>query len=189
MTFREFGRRGGILAAFVAAFGVSVAAAQDDPLIVNMARAPATLDPASGCGIIEVGFVQNFYIRLTQYGSRPGPDGTTEIDVSRVDPYLANILGDQRGRPCLHVQAARRRSVRERQTGDVGRCQILVGTGSDHERLRCLRAPGRILRSAADRVSGDAGSAYAHRESQSTGPECVAAARAALVLDCRQGTR
>ena len=89
MTFREFGRRGSILAAVVAAFGLSVAAAQDDPLIVNMARAPATLDPASGCGIIEVGFVQNFYIRLTQYGSRPGPDGTTEIDVSKVDPYLA----------------------------------------------------------------------------------------------------
>lgn len=67
----------------------SAATADEDPLIVNMAQAPATLDPAWGCGIVEVGFVQNFYIRLTQYGSRPGPDGTTEIDVSKIEPYFA----------------------------------------------------------------------------------------------------
>ncbi|MCY4459567.1 MAG: ABC transporter substrate-binding protein [Albidovulum sp.] len=78
---------------FLAATGVAglpaVAVAEDDPLIVNMAQAPATLDPAWGCGIVEVGFVQNFYVRLTQYGSKPGPDGTTEIDVSKIEPYLA----------------------------------------------------------------------------------------------------
>lgn len=89
MSTRKILRHGGILAAAVTALGLSAASAQDDPLIVNMARAPATIDPASGCGIIEVGFVQNFYVRLTQYGTKEGPDGTTEVDVSRVDPYLA----------------------------------------------------------------------------------------------------
>ncbi len=67
----------------------STGKAQDDPLIVNMGQAPATLDPAWGCGIVEVGFVQNFYTRLTQYGTRPGPDGTTEIEVKNIEPYLA----------------------------------------------------------------------------------------------------
>ena len=90
MSMHAFIRRGGVLAAAFAAVGLSAAAsAQDDPLIVNMGRAPATLDPSAGCGIVEVGFVQNFYMRLTQYGSRPGPDGTTEIDVSKIDPYFA----------------------------------------------------------------------------------------------------
>ena len=90
MSMQEFIRRGCVLTAAVVALGLStVASASDEPLIVNMARAPATLDPASGCGIVEVGFVQNFYVRLTQYGSRPGPDGTTEVDVSKIDPYLA----------------------------------------------------------------------------------------------------
>ena len=82
-------RRGGILAAFLAGLGLPLAVAEEEPLIVNMARAPATIDPSAGCGIIEVGFVQNFYVRLTQYGTRTGPDGTTEVDVSTIDPYLA----------------------------------------------------------------------------------------------------
>ncbi len=89
MNIRSFARRGGVLAAAVAVSGFASALAQDDPLIVNMSRAPATLDPASGCGIVEVGFVQNFYVRLTQYGTREGPDGTTEVDVTKIDPYLA----------------------------------------------------------------------------------------------------
>ena len=80
----------GLAMAFVATIGLTATvAAQEDPLIVNMAQAPATLDPAWGCGIVEVGFVQNFYIRLTQYGSRPGPDETTEIEVKKIEPYLA----------------------------------------------------------------------------------------------------
>ena len=96
MGIRRFLLRGltataGAAVAFAGALGLSAttAASESEPLIVNMGQAPATLDPAWGCGIVEVGFVQNFYIRLTQYGSRPGPDGTTEIDVSIIEPYLA----------------------------------------------------------------------------------------------------
>ena len=81
---------GGVAAGMVLAAGLAVpTAAQNDPLFVNMAKAPATIDPSTGCGFVEVGFVQNFYIRLTQYGSRPGPDGTTQVDLKKIEPYLA----------------------------------------------------------------------------------------------------
>ena len=50
------------------------------PLVVNIAQAPATLDPAWGCGLYDIGFTQNFYVRLTQYGSEPGPEGTTQFN-------------------------------------------------------------------------------------------------------------
>jgi peptide/nickel transport system substrate-binding protein len=58
-------------------------------LNVNLAVAPATLDPAWACGLWEVGFLQNFYVRLTQYGTKSGPNGTTEIDPSNIEPYFA----------------------------------------------------------------------------------------------------
>lgn len=67
----------------------SLGLAQDDALVVNMATAPATLDPAWACGIWEVGFSQNFYVRLTQYGTMAGPDGTTQIDPGTIEPYFA----------------------------------------------------------------------------------------------------
>ena len=66
MNIVQYARRcalavGGLAIGFVAAFGLpATVAAQEDPLIVNMAQAPATLDPAWGCGIVEVGFVQKF---------------------------------------------------------------------------------------------------------------------------------
>jgi peptide/nickel transport system substrate-binding protein len=58
-------------------------------MIVNIAQAPTTLDPAAGCLAFEVGFIGNFYARLTQYGSKPGPQGTTQIDPSHMKPWLA----------------------------------------------------------------------------------------------------
>lgn len=61
----------------------------DDPLRVAFAVAPATLDPAWACGLWELGFSQHFYVRLTQYGTKEGPDGTTEIDPSNMEPYFA----------------------------------------------------------------------------------------------------
>lgn len=65
------------------------ALAQDDTMVVNIASAPSNLDPAWTCGLWDIGFVQNFYVRLTQYGEKPGPDGTTEFDSSNIVPYLA----------------------------------------------------------------------------------------------------
>jgi peptide/nickel transport system substrate-binding protein len=61
-------------------------------LVVNIAQAPSTLDPAWGCGLYDIGFVQNFYVRLTQYGSREGPDGTTQVDPSNIEPYFATSM-------------------------------------------------------------------------------------------------
>lgn len=81
---------GGLAVGLVLAAGLTApAASQDDPLIVNMPKAPATIDPSMGCGFVEVSFVQNFYIRLTQYGTKPGPDGTQQVDITNIEPYLA----------------------------------------------------------------------------------------------------
>lgn len=63
--------------------------AADAPLKVNMAVAPGTLDPASGCGANDLAMIGSLYTRLTQYGSKSGPDGTTEVDPSKIEPYAA----------------------------------------------------------------------------------------------------
>jgi peptide/nickel transport system substrate-binding protein len=62
------------------------------PLVVNIAQAPATLDPAWGCGLYDIGFLQNFYVRLTQYGSKEGPEGTTQFDPGNIEPYFAENI-------------------------------------------------------------------------------------------------
>jgi peptide/nickel transport system substrate-binding protein len=61
----------------------------DTPLKVNMAVAPGTLDPASGCGANDLALIGSLYTRLTQYGSKPGPDGTTQVDPGKIEPYAA----------------------------------------------------------------------------------------------------
>lgn len=58
-------------------------------LRVNMAVAPGTLDPASGCGSNDLALIGNLYTRLTQYGSKPGPDGTQQFDPGNIEPYAA----------------------------------------------------------------------------------------------------
>jgi peptide/nickel transport system substrate-binding protein len=62
------------------------------PLVVNIAQAPATLDPAWGCGLYDIGFLQNFYVRLTQYGKLEGPEGTTQFDPGNIEPYFAESI-------------------------------------------------------------------------------------------------
>jgi peptide/nickel transport system substrate-binding protein len=59
------------------------------PLIVNVAQSPATLDPAEACGLWDLTIMDNTYVRLTQYGSKPGPNGTTAVDPSHILPYFA----------------------------------------------------------------------------------------------------
>jgi len=61
----------------------------DAPLKVNMAVAPGTLDPASGCGANDLAMIGSLYTRLTQYGSKSGPVGTTEVDPGKIEPYAA----------------------------------------------------------------------------------------------------
>jgi peptide/nickel transport system substrate-binding protein len=69
--------------------GASAQGGADTPLKVNIAVAPGTLDPASGCGVNDLAIIGNLYSRLTQYGSQPGPDGTTQVDPGKIEPYAA----------------------------------------------------------------------------------------------------
>jgi peptide/nickel transport system substrate-binding protein len=103
---RPIARRVLLLIGTLAALGLLVASCGDDddgaateggggaggPLVVNIAQAPATIDPAWGCGLYDIGFTQNFYVRLTQYGSKPGPDGTTQFDPQNIEPYFAESI-------------------------------------------------------------------------------------------------
>src|SRR6266568_2214818 len=72
--------------------GPASVAGKGQPLVVNIAQAPATLDPAWGCGLYDIGFTQNFYVRLTQYGSKPAPGGTTQFDPGHIVPYFARSI-------------------------------------------------------------------------------------------------
>lgn len=65
------------------------ASAQSSDLVVNSAVAPSTLDPAWACGLQEISFLQNFYVRLVQNGTAEGPEGTGVVDYSKIEPYLA----------------------------------------------------------------------------------------------------
>jgi peptide/nickel transport system substrate-binding protein len=69
--------------------GSGPGATSDDTLTVNLAGSNGTLDPAQACGSFDVAFVGNLYGRLTQYGSKPGPDGTTQVDPSKIEPSVA----------------------------------------------------------------------------------------------------
>jgi len=57
--------------------------------VLNMAVAPATLDPAEACGFTDITVMENTYMRLTRYGSKPGPKGTTQVDPGHMVPYFA----------------------------------------------------------------------------------------------------
>ncbi len=59
------------------------------PLIVDLSGGNGTIDPAQACGGFDVDFTAQFYARLTQYGSMPGPDGTTQFDPAHIEPWLA----------------------------------------------------------------------------------------------------
>ncbi|HET6943934.1 MAG TPA: ABC transporter substrate-binding protein [Gaiellaceae bacterium] len=57
--------------------------------VINMPVGPATLDPAEECGFTDMTITEAVYARLTQYGSKPGPNGTTQVDPGHIVPYLA----------------------------------------------------------------------------------------------------
>jgi peptide/nickel transport system substrate-binding protein len=78
-----------VLATAAIGGSATASAATSSPLVVNMAVAPATLDPASACGLSDLTVIENTYMRLTRYGSKPGPSGTTEVDPGHIVPYFA----------------------------------------------------------------------------------------------------
>jgi peptide/nickel transport system substrate-binding protein len=81
-----------LLAAAFGAAGVTsdgASGASSSAFVINMPVGPATLDPAEECGFTDFTVTGAVYARLTQYGSRPGPNGTTQVDPGRIVPYLA----------------------------------------------------------------------------------------------------
>ena len=58
------------------------------PLIVNISTAMSSLDPTNTYTFVDA-IALNMYVRLTQYGTNPGPDGTRQFDPSHIVPYLA----------------------------------------------------------------------------------------------------
>ena len=71
------------LALIFASSGERASADEGDPLVVNFAEAPATLDPSWACTYPDL-LLLNFYSRLTEYGTKPGPNGTTQIDTDTI---------------------------------------------------------------------------------------------------------
>jgi peptide/nickel transport system substrate-binding protein len=69
--------------------GAASAGGGSGTLVVDLAGGSGTVDPAQACGTFDVDFLGQFYARLTQYGSMPGPDGTTQFDPSNIKPWFA----------------------------------------------------------------------------------------------------
>ncbi len=59
------------------------AAAATGPFVVNFAEDPATFDLSRTCTYPDL-LPANFYSRLTEYGTKPGPHGTTQIDTGNI---------------------------------------------------------------------------------------------------------
>jgi peptide/nickel transport system substrate-binding protein len=66
------------------------------PFVINYSLPPANIDPAFMSNL-DTGFVSNFYVTLTQYGTKRGPGGHREVDFNKVDPYLAKSWKAQDG--------------------------------------------------------------------------------------------
>src|SRR5690349_21505199 len=67
------------------------AKAASDTLVVNINTGPATLDPRDMTSFFDtIGL--NFYVRLMQYGIRPGTAGTKQFDPYHQTPYLAKSV-------------------------------------------------------------------------------------------------
>ncbi len=75
----------------LAAFGATAeaSAASGGTFTIDAAVAPSTLDPAEGCGLFDLAAIANLYMRLTQYGTKAGVDGTKQIDPAHIEPWAA----------------------------------------------------------------------------------------------------
>src|SRR5579859_495859 len=80
-------------------YGASATAAANasSAFVINMPVGPASLDPAEECGFTDITITEAVYVRLTQYGSKPGPNGTTQVDPGHIVPYLAKSWDISKG--------------------------------------------------------------------------------------------
>jgi peptide/nickel transport system substrate-binding protein len=63
--------------------------AASGPFIVNMSYPPSTIDPSEGLNEGDFIIPLATYTTLIRYGTKPGPDGTSQVDYSKFEPYLA----------------------------------------------------------------------------------------------------
>ncbi|MUZ74970.1 ABC transporter substrate-binding protein [Agrobacterium vitis] len=77
------------MTAAAALLGAGTALGASGNLVVNAPTAPSTLDPAWACGVPDIGFLQNFYVRLVDFGIKKNAAGGEEVDYGAVRPYLA----------------------------------------------------------------------------------------------------
>ena len=122
---RTSARALGLALAGLAVGGAGTASAATAPLVINVAQAPATVDPGVGCLATEVGFISNFYVRLTQYGTKAGPNGTREVDPSTIKPWLARSWKISPTAD-VHLQDPHGPSLPERQARQRRRGQVLA---------------------------------------------------------------
>lgn len=61
----------------------------DSTLRVGMTIAPSTLDPGAFCTFQDASLLKSLYVQLLQNGEQPGPNGTTQVDPTVVEPYFA----------------------------------------------------------------------------------------------------
>lgn len=87
---------GGAALALAAATLVACGSGDSDPagggsddLRVTFTTAPSTLDPAIACTTDDFQLIGSLYVQLLQYGSTGGPEDTTQIAPTEVEPYLA----------------------------------------------------------------------------------------------------
>ncbi len=67
------------------------AAADVVPFVVNFSEAPATLDPSWACTYPDL-VLTNFCSRLTEYGTKPDPHGTTQNDTGNIVLSFAGLI-------------------------------------------------------------------------------------------------
>lgn len=72
-----------------AACDTSVERTSDGAVVVNAPVAPSTLDPAGACATEDSQLTYALYAQLVRFGSKEGPNGSTEQDQTKIRPYFA----------------------------------------------------------------------------------------------------
>ncbi len=81
-----------VVAALVLPIGSSANSRATPVLNVNVAQAAATIDPSAAVDVGDWSMANNLYVRLMQFASKPGPNGTRQWDPARPVPYLAKSV-------------------------------------------------------------------------------------------------
>lgn len=95
----RFGAAGVAMLLLAAACGStgSTQSSTSNGLVVNTSVAPSSLDPAEECGFTDISVSRQTYAALTRYGSKSGPNGTTQFDPNHIQPDVAkswDVSGD-----------------------------------------------------------------------------------------------